>query len=293
MTQRLSERISELQEQLSQGKIARRDFMRYATLLGISAAAAEALAACAPAATPTQPPAPTTAPPTTAPPTAAPPPTTAPPPPTEPPAPAPVTQKEPLAGYNLRFNPQLCTGCLLCATACAEKWATKYFPEETKGVVNLEFSRIRPMRMQFVDIVNVCWYCTLYEWAEGSDQAPCVVSCPQDAIKVVPEGEGEPEYTGMGYMFVDRDACLNLELCGRCLEVCEQEFASGISFDPIEHKAQICSRCGGTPACVDVCPEPEALRFVPLQWNGRYFAEQPEEYFALTYHKVYGAMGRV
>jgi ferredoxin len=291
MTQALHDRISELQAQLTEGRIARRDFLRYAGLLGVTAAAAEALAACAPSptATPTRAPAPTTAPPTSAPP-----PTTAPPPPaTETPAPAPVTQVEALAGYNLRFNPQLCTGCLLCATACAEKWATKYFPEETKDVVNLEFSRIRPMRLQFVDIVNVCWYCTLYEWAEGSDKAPCQVSCPQDSIIIVPEGEGEPEYTGMGYMTVDRDSCLGLELCGRCLEVCEQEFASGISFDPIEHKAQICSRCGGTPACVDVCPEPEALRFVPLQWNGRYFAEQPEDYFDLTYHKIYGAMGRV
>ncbi len=60
MGEELHERISELQEQLLQGKIGRREFMRYATLLGLSLGAAEALAACAPAPTP----APTPAPPT-------------------------------------------------------------------------------------------------------------------------------------------------------------------------------------------------------------------------------------
>jgi ferredoxin len=283
MTQKLQERISELQEQLSQGKIARRDFLRYAALLGVSAAAAEALASCAPAATPTQAPAPTTAPPTTAPPTAAP------PPPTDTPAPAPVTQKEPLAGHMVRFNPYLCSGCLMCALACSEKWGAYYFPEETKNLVNLEFSRIRPMRFQFVDVINMCWYCNLEEFAEGSTLAPCQQVCPQDAIVTVPEGEGVPEYSGMGYMIVDRDACLGLDLCGRCSEICEDQFGSGISYDPFEHKAQICSRCGGVPACVDVCPEPEALRFVPLECNGRYFAEQPAAYAELLYMKMYGA----
>ena len=69
MTQKFNERISELQEQLREGRIARRDFLRYATLLGVTVGAAEALAACAPAPAPTA-----------VPPTSAPPPTTAPPP---------------------------------------------------------------------------------------------------------------------------------------------------------------------------------------------------------------------
>jgi Fe-S-cluster-containing hydrogenase component 2 len=288
MTQKLNERLSELQQQLREGMIARRDFLRYATLLGVSVGAAEALAACAPTAEPTATKAavpPTSAPPPTAvPPTAAPP-----PPPTDTPAPAPVTQVEAKAGHMIRFNPYLCSGCLLCAVACSEKWGEYYFPEETKNTVNLEFSRIRPMRFQFVDVVNVCWYCSLYEFAEGSSAAPCVQVCPQDAIVITPEGEGVAEYTGMGYMSVDRDACLGLELCGRCSEICEDQFGSGISYDPIEHKAQICSRCGGVPACVEACPEPEALNFVPQGNNGRYFAEQPAAYAELLYAKMYGS----
>jgi len=53
------ERIRGLQEQLRQGRITRRSFLRYVTLLGLSLGAAEALAACAPQ--PTATPGPTSA----------------------------------------------------------------------------------------------------------------------------------------------------------------------------------------------------------------------------------------
>ena len=271
--------IAELQEKLLRGEISRRDFLRYATVLGISLGAAQALVACAPKATPTTAPAAmaTTAPAATA--------TTAPaaPPAAAPPAPA----KEAKAGHMLRFNPAVCTGCLICAVACAEKWATEYFPEETKDVVNLEFSVIRPMRSQYVDIVNVCTYCSLIAWAEGSDKFPCQEVCPEDAIVTVPEGEGKEGFYGMGYKMIDRDKCTGLDLCGRCLEVCEDQFGSGISFDPIEKKAMVCTMCGGLPACVEACPEPTALQFVPLMTNGRYFANQPEAYMELVYTKLF------
>lgn len=67
--------VPELQDQLRRGQISRREFLRYATLLGVSLSGATALAACstpatpAPAAPPTAAPA---APPTAVPPTAAP-----------------------------------------------------------------------------------------------------------------------------------------------------------------------------------------------------------------------------
>ena len=67
--------VPELQDQLRQGKISRREFLRYATLLGVSLGGATALAACG--AQPTPAPAPTAAPaaaaPTAVPPTAVPP----------------------------------------------------------------------------------------------------------------------------------------------------------------------------------------------------------------------------
>ncbi len=59
--------IPELQEAYRKGDLSRREFLRYATLLGLSVSAASALAACAPAAAPTAAPAPTAVPPTSAP----------------------------------------------------------------------------------------------------------------------------------------------------------------------------------------------------------------------------------
>jgi ferredoxin len=54
----MSKWISELQEQLRQGKISRRDFIRCTAFLGLSLGAAETLTACAPRGTPTAIPAP-------------------------------------------------------------------------------------------------------------------------------------------------------------------------------------------------------------------------------------------
>ena len=91
-----------------------------------------------------------------------------------------------LAGHTLVFDPYQCTGCMICAVACAEKYSAELFPEETQHTVNMEFARIRPMRFQYVDVVNVCSYCTLEEWAEGSSEFPCAEVCPEDAIITVP-----------------------------------------------------------------------------------------------------------
>jgi Fe-S-cluster-containing hydrogenase component 2 len=291
----LHEKLSELQEQLRLGQITRRDFLRYVSVLGISVGAAEALAACAPKPAPTAVP-PTKVPPTKVPPTAVPPtavPPTAVAPTAAPTAPPPVATKQALPGHTIIFEPTKCTGCMLCAVACAEKFAAEYFPNETKNTINLEFSRIRPMRFQLVDVINVCQDCRLYKWAEGSTKAPCEQVCPQAAINVIPEGKGKAGFSGMGYLDIDRALCTGLDLCGRCLEICEDQFASGISFDPIEKKAQICTRCGGLPVCVDVCPEPLALQFYPQMRNGRSFAQKPADMAESLYNRIYDKLGRV
>jgi Fe-S-cluster-containing hydrogenase component 2 len=191
------------------------------------------------------------------------------------------------AGYTLVFDPAQCTGCMRCAVACSEKWSAELFPEQTKDTVNLEFSRIRPMRFQYVDVINICHYCQLMDWAEGSDKFPCEAVCPEGAIQTIPEGEGKTGSYGMGYKWIDREKCLGADKCWRCAEICEDQFGSGISFDPIEKKAQSCSRCGGDPSCVKACPEPLALQWVPLMRNGRFYANTPTDAAKLLYRKMY------
>jgi ferredoxin len=91
----------------------------------------------------------------------------------------------------------------------------------------------------------------------------------------------------MGYKWIDRNKCLGEDKCWRCAEICEDQFGSGISFDPIEKKAQMCSRCGGDPICVKACPEPLALQWVPLMVNGRYYSNTPTDAAKLLYRKMY------
>jgi Fe-S-cluster-containing hydrogenase component 2 len=189
--------------------------------------------------------------------------------------------------YTIVFDPVQCTGCMKCAVACAEKWSTELFPDKTKNTVNLEFSRIRPMRFQYVDVVNVCQYCQLMDWAEGSKKFPCEAVCPEEAIVTMKKGEGKAGSYGMGYKWIDRAKCLGLDKCWRCAEICEEQFGSGISFDPIEKKAQACSRCGGDPICVKACPEPLALQWVPLMRNGRFYSNTPTDAAKLLYRKMY------
>jgi anaerobic carbon-monoxide dehydrogenase iron sulfur subunit len=191
------------------------------------------------------------------------------------------------AGFELAFDPTNCTGCMKCAVACSEKYGSFLFPDQTADTVNLEFARIRPMRFQYIDVASHCYDCKLIPWAEGSDKAPCQEVCPQDAILTIPEGEGKEGYYGMGYKWIDREKCLGLDKCWRCAEVCEEQFGSGISFDPIEKKAQVCSRCGGDPECVKACPEPLALQWVPAMRNGRFYAQNPHALADLYYRKLF------
>jgi len=244
------EQISELKSQFQKGAISRREFLRMLTALGISVSAAGVFMDAAAAASDK------------------------------------TEDSEPKSGYTILFDPDKCTGCMACAVACAEKHMKAIAPEEARHTINLEFSRIRPMRFQFVDFVNVCQYCELIKWAEGSEQHPCEAVCPTAALHRVKAGDGEEGLTGMGYMTVDRDRCLGINDCGRCLEVCEEQFGSGISFDPIEGKAQVCTRCGGDPECVKACPE-GALAFIPVQVNGRYYANSPDHAAELLYKKMF------
>jgi anaerobic carbon-monoxide dehydrogenase iron sulfur subunit len=192
---------------------------------------------------------------------------------------------EPKTNHYLHFDPQQCTGCMSCAVACAEHWADYYHPG--LDTVNLEFSRIRPVRFQYVDVVSVCQDCKLEPWAEGSSNSPCEEVCPEGAIYHLPEGEGAPGYYGNGYKFIEAEKCLGIDKCWRCAEICQDQFGMGISFNPITKKAQACSRCGGDPQCVKACPEPLALRFLPVGRNGRFHAFKPADYGSLVYRKIF------
>jgi len=190
--------------------------------------------------------------------------------------PAPPKPKPQANGF-LYIDYRLCTGCMLCALACSERNIKRYAPDLAKDTINIEFAVIRPMRFQYVDIPVVCGQCSLYEWAEGTNLPPCAYVCPTKALSV----------NEMGYLEVDRDKCLGIETCGRCLEVCEEQFGSGIYFDPVYKKAMVCDMCGGSPECVEACPEDAIKFYAPRILNGRYWVERPERWAELVYAKLY------
>jgi len=151
MSQERNERIVELQEQLRQGKISRRDFMRYAMLLGLTVGAAEALAACAPQPTPVPP----TAVPPAAPPTAEAAPT---PPPSTPEI---VMEK----GWQLVIDYDKCSGCRTCEIECAKR----HFNEINPALAAIRIYKVYPG----IDIAMYCRNC---------NTRPCIDACPVGAI---------------------------------------------------------------------------------------------------------------
>lgn len=123
---------------------------------------------------------------------------------------------------SLVFYPDKCLGCRICETICAVEHA---------GMINPEGSRVKVIKNdeKGLDVVNVCLQC---------EEAPCVASCPVDAIS------RNNDYT----INIDQELCT---LCGVCVEAC---LYGGISLDEQSGEFIICDLCGGDPACVKWCP---------------------------------------
>jgi len=253
MSERLNEKIGEMQEQLRQGLITRRSFLRYAALLGLSVGAAEALAACAPKATPTT--APTAKPPTAVPPaptsvpvgaaTAAPP---APPPTAAPPPAAPPTAAEtaiwgreiyPLAKSvaMIEVEDMKCTGCELCQTACS----MKHF-----GVIHKELARIQSeIRNTPVPkgLIVTCAQCQV-------EERECQKACPLTPPAIYYDDK-------LLHMVVDTKTCLGIK-CNQCGEACSAKAIRW--YTPVSATPLVCDLCDvagdGTrdPECVKICP---------------------------------------
>ncbi|NYT01091.1 MAG: hypothetical protein GKB99_05155 [Methanocellales archaeon] len=201
-------------------------------------------------------------------------------PPVAAPTPAPTPAQAPvIKGAAFDIDYRLCTGCDICAEECA----FKYQPEDYEGI-NIEYSRIRTMRYSFVDVPNVCHFCGLTEWSDGTTEMPCQYVCPTNAIETVPDEETVAGYYGNGYKRVNADLCLGFASCGKCTEICEQLFASGVIYTP-DGVAQVCTACAGQPTCVEACPE-ACLRFVGCV-PGRFHAADPTRRAEMLYSSLY------
>ena len=233
MSQKLNERTAALQEQLHQGKISRRDFMRYAMILGVSVGAAEALAACASKPAPTAavvPAKPTAVPPTAVPPTAIPP--TAMPQPTTAPAAAAAQQVVMDKNWQLVIDYDKCSGCRTCELECAKRHY---------GVINPALARITIYKVY--PGMDVAMYC------RNCNTRPCIDICP-----TTPKAITISEVSGA--CKVDPKVCIK---CFKCRDACKQQH---VQFHPSEQYPLLCDLCDLDPACVAACPD-KALSVVP------------------------------
>ncbi|MFC1868925.1 4Fe-4S dicluster domain-containing protein [Thermodesulfobacteriota bacterium] len=135
--------------------------------------------------------------------------------------------------FTLFIDHELCWGCKACEVACKQEFNTSW---GVKLISVLEDGpKVVDGKLEFVYHVNTCRHC---------DDAPCVESCPEEAI----------EKREDGIVIMDYEACTG---CQICLEACPYD---AIVFDEEKGVAQKCNLCfhrvdqGLVPACADnVC----------------------------------------
>jgi carbon-monoxide dehydrogenase iron sulfur subunit len=126
-------------------------------------------------------------------------------------------------GMQILVQPELCTGCMICAQACSLTKTRTFNPARARvRIVDWEHSG--------VTVPIVCQDCV---------EPVCVPSCPEGAIRQDPLS---------GLVSLDTGPCTN---CRICMQVCPY---GGPTWDPVERQVYLCDHCGGRPACVSNCP---------------------------------------
>ena len=133
------------------------------------------------------------------------------------------------------FDPARCTGCGLCASACAEQ----------HGVSRLALERDNEAGSNFV---FMCQHCL---------DPLCLAACPHGAIS-----RGDD-----GIVRMNKTLCVN---CGLCLEACPEAAPRQLADGTVIK----CDACEGDPRCAKACPN-QALTYTagktlhwisPLRW---------------------------
>ncbi len=136
---------------------------------------------------------------------------------------------------QLKIIPELCIGCRSCELACSL---------ENENIMATSGSRINVI--SFIEskaygmpyhLPVTCYQCT---------DAPCLNVCPEEALT--------RENNGSDVVLVDQEKCTG---CRLCVKGCP---FGVIRWDKQSKKIVKCELCGGTPACVEICPS-EAIIF--------------------------------
>ncbi|MHC8442041.1 MAG: 4Fe-4S dicluster domain-containing protein [Candidatus Eutrophobiaceae bacterium] len=137
---------------------------------------------------------------------------------------------------SLQIEPEKCTGCLRCETACSY---------QAEGVFNISKSRIKVFTFHHEGrfVPYTCTQCS---------EAWCMHACPVEAI-VQNEATGAKE--------VLADVCVG---CKVCTIACPFGTINYDSDSKVVHK---CDLCGGDPECAKACPT-QAITYVESEQAG-------------------------
>ena len=130
----------------------------------------------------------------------------------------------------LFIDPEKCTGCRLCETACSISH---------EKVCNPTLSRIHVAKWETAGlyIPVVCVHC---------ESPICEQVCPVRAIK---------RHEKTGAVVINYDACVGCRLCALYCPF------AGAQIDAKKGRVLKCDLCNGEPMCVTFC-DPQALQYV-------------------------------
>jgi len=126
-------------------------------------------------------------------------------------------------GKQILVEPDLCTGCMICAQVCSLTKTRTCNPARARV-------RIVDCERTGVTVPVVCQDCV---------EPGCLSCCPPAAIR---------QDQASGLVSIDRESCTN---CRICMRVCP---FGGPTWDPVERQVHLCDHCDGRPACVASCP---------------------------------------
>lgn len=124
---------------------------------------------------------------------------------------------------QLVVNPDRCTGCRACETACSFAHYEEFNPQKSAVRVSI-------FTEQCFFLPVVCLQCS---------DAACVAVCPSGAMHA-------DEIDGGYVVLVDRERCVG---CHMCVLACP----FGCVEDDGANSVRKCDLCDGDPACVHAC----------------------------------------